>query len=261
MVLSSKKILLTGATGGIGGAIAKALSDEGATLILTARDEEKLTALKENIGNVRHQILALDLNNNNDREKLYGVVEKENIDVLINNAGINQLSLLEDTSDADISQIVSTNLVVPMMLCREIHKTLKQRPESVIVNIGSILGSIGYAGSTSYCASKFGLRGFTEAFRREVADSTVNVIYFAPRATDTALNTDKMNTLNEALGNAVDSPEHVAQRLIDALKDKHPHSYFLGWPESLFVRLNSLLPNVVDKALLKQLPVIRRFSQ
>ncbi|MEH6558280.1 MAG: SDR family oxidoreductase [Oceanicoccus sp.] len=261
MVLSSKKVLLTGATGGIGGAIAKALSDEGATLILTARDEEKLTALKESIGKVRHQILALDLNNNNDREKLYGVVEKENIDVLINNAGINQLSLLEDTRDTDISQIISTNLVVPMMLCREIYKTLKQRPEAAIINIGSILGSIGYAGSTSYCASKFGLHGFTEAFRREVADSAVNVIYFAPRATNTALNTDKMNALNAALENSIDSPEHVARCLINALQDKHPHSYFLGWPESFFVRLNSLFPKLVDKALLKQLPVIRRFSQ
>ncbi len=261
MVLSSKKVLLTGATGGIGGAIAKALSDEGATLILTARGEEKLTALKESLGSDRHQTLALDLNSENDRKKLYDVVKKENIDILINNAGINQLSLLDDTSDTDISQIISTNLVVPMMLCREIYKTLKQRPESVIVNIGSIFGSIGYAGSTSYCASKFGLRGFTEAFRREVADSAVNVIYFAPRATDTPLNTDKMNALNEALENSVDSPEFVAQRLVDAMKANHPHTYYLGWPESFYVRLNSLLPKLVDKALLKQLPVIRRFSQ
>lgn len=261
MQLKGKKILLTGATGGIGRAIAKALSDEGAILILTARDNEQLIALKDSIGNQPHHILSLDLNNEQGRRKLADVAEQEQVDILINNAGVNRLSLLESTDDAEISQMMNTNLVVPMMLCREIVKMLRHRPESAIVNIGSIFGSIGYAGSASYCASKFGLRGFTEALRREVADSSVKIIYFAPRATDTPLNSDKMNALNKALGNAVDSPEYVAQRLVKALHDDRPHSYFLGWPEAFFVRLNALLPKLVDNALLKQLPVIRRFAQ
>jgi len=261
MIISGKKVLLTGATGGIGCAIAKAFNDAGANLILTARDRGKLVALKESIGNANTRILPLDLNVGADRQTLYEVVQREDIDILLNNAGVNKLALLNDTSDEDIGQIINTNLAVPMMLCRDIYKVLNQRPQAAIVNIGSILGSIGYAGSSCYCASKFGLRGFTEAFRREVADSNVKVIYFAPRATDTRLNTDEMNALNEELGNSVDSPEYVADRLLRALKDKHAHSYFLGWPEAFFVRLNSLLPKWVDSALVKQLDTIRRFSR
>jgi len=261
MLISDKKVLLTGATGGIGAAIAKVFSDAGATLILTARDKDKLAALKENIGNAKNRILPLDLTKADDRQALYEVAEQENIDILLNNAGVNKLALLQECDDEAISQIINTNLAVPMMLSREIHKVLEQRPHSAIVNIGSILGSIGYAGSSCYSASKFGLRGFTEAFRREVANGDVKVIYFAPRATDTSLNTDEMNTLNKELGNSVDSPEHVANRLLQALKDKHAHSYFLGWPESFFVRLNSLFPKLVDKALVKQLDTIRRFAK
>jgi short-subunit dehydrogenase len=126
------------------------------------------------------------------------------------------------------------------------------------VFVGSTFGSIGYPGYSAYCATKFGLRGFTEALRRELADSLVQVMYFAPRATATAMNPESVTQLNRALGNAMDPPDQVAAQLIAAMK-RDQRRCFLGWPEKLLVAINGVLPRLVDRAMLKQLPVIRRF--
>ena len=155
--------------------------------------------------------------------------------------------------------MLSTNLQAPIQVCQTLLPLLENQPEAVIVNVGSILGSIGYAGSSIYCASKFGLRGFTESLRRELSDTKVRVIYLAPRATNTALNTDAINQMNRELGNAVDEPGYVAQELVGILRSGKSASRYLGWPESFFVKLNSLFPQLVDKALSKQLVTIKRY--
>ena len=114
------------------------------------------------------------------------------------------------------------------------------------------------ADSPGLHGSKFGLRGFSEALRRELADTPVQVVYVAPRATATAMNPAPVNELNRALGNAMDAPEAVAAQILQAM-EKDERRRFLGWPEKLFVVINGILPKLVDKAMLKQLPVIRRF--
>jgi short-subunit dehydrogenase len=112
----------------------------------------------------------------------------------------------------------------------------------------------------AYCASKFALRGFTEALRRELAGSRVRVQYLAPRATLTPLNSAAQVALNAELGVASDAPEVVARALLDLLDGTRGERH-LGWPERLFVRINRMLPSLVDSSLLKQLPVIRRHAQ
>lgn len=261
MNLSGKTALLTGATGGIGNALAKALASEGVGLILTGRNKDKLTALHSQLDGASHRIWACDLTRAEDREALRLMCSEQGIDLLINNAGIQHLATLERVSDSELALMIETNLTVPMLLCRDFLPVLVDRPDSAIVNIGSILGSIGYAGSATYCATKFGLRGFSEALRRELADRSVQVVYFAPRATATSFNSGKMVAMNEALGTAVDSAELVADEFIKTLKLQNPHSCYLGWPEKFFVRLNGLFPKLVDKALVKQLPIIRRFAE
>ena len=129
----------------------------------------------------------------------------------------------------------------------------------MIVNIGSIFGSIGHPGFAAYCASKFGLKGFTEALQRELHGSSIRVLYLAPRATHTDLNSMAVTALNEALGNNVDSPEQVAKALMDILASKRRQQY-LGWPENLFVRLNGLFPGLVHNALVRKLHIIRHHA-
>ena len=137
---------------------------------------------------------------------------------------------------------------------------LKQAAGARVVNVGSTYGSIGYPGYATYCATKFALRGFSEALRRELADTHVGVLYVAPRATRTSMNSAAAEALNEALKSNVDDPHTVASAVIKAIVDDRRDLY-LGWPERFFVRLNSLLPNLVDRGLRKQLPLIRRLSQ
>ena len=103
------------------------------------------------------------------------------------------------------------------------------------------------------------MRGFTEALRRELADTTVRVQYLAPRATRTAMNPVAVERMNLTLGVAMDAPERVARAACDMLEQGRRDAV-IGWPEKLFVRINALWPRVVDGSLRKQLPVIRRYA-
>ncbi len=137
---------------------------------------------------------------------------------------------------------------------------LRRQPRALLVNLGSTFGSIGYPGFTAYCASKFALRGFSEALRRELADSQIKVLYIAPRATRTAMNSADVVAMNNELKVEMDDPQEVARQIVHAIATEREELY-LGWPEKLFVRLNGLLPRLVDQALRKQLPVIKRFAR
>ena len=145
-----------------------------------------------------------------------------------------------------------------MLLTRRLLPELRRQPEAWIVNVGSIMGYLGYPGHTAYCASKFALRGFSEALRRELADSTVRVLYLAPRATRTAMNGAGIRALNAELGVAMDEPATVARSLL-ALLQRPARERLLGMPERL-ARLNQVLPGLVDRALLRQLSTIRRHA-
>ncbi len=133
------------------------------------------------------------------------------------------------------------------------------QPEACILNTGSVFGSIGYPGYAVYSATKFAIRGFTEALRRELADTHVKVHYVAPRATRTGINTSAVERMNAELGVAMDPPELVAKAVCDMLAGGRVEAV-LGWPEKFFARVNGVLPRLVDGALRKQLPVIRRYA-
>ena len=261
MKVEQKKVLITGATGGIGMAVAQALASKGCQLLLTGRDHSKLDKLATSLSGSGHSTLVTDLNESEGLKLLHAAAEAFEIDIMINSMGINQLSLLSESSENDIENIMTTNLTTPILVCKTMLPLLIEKSDTAIVNIGSILGSIGYAGSSVYCASKFGLRGFTESLRRELSDKSLRIIYFAPRATDTELNSDAMQQMNKALGNTTDTPEWVAGELVKVLEKKKSCHRYLGWPESLFVRINALLPHWVDQSLAKQLATIKRYAK
>lgn len=260
MNLSNKSVLLTGATGGIGQEVAKALAQQNTRLILVGRNQDKLDAFTNELDG-DHQVIQADITSTQGRQKVSQQAKLIGVDMLINLAGVNCLSLLTQTTDEELNGIIQTNLVAPMLLTRDMIPILKQQQQAMIVNVGSTFGSIGFAGSTVYCASKFGLRGFTEALRRELTDSIIKVVYIAPRATKTAMNSEQTDGLNEVLGNKVDTPERVASIIVETLKKPNPHNQFIGWPEKLFIRINAILPKVVDKSLDRQVSIIRHYAQ
>jgi short-subunit dehydrogenase len=254
-LLVGKTVLLTGATGGIGAEVARQLSAEGARLILTGRSVEKLRALQNQLA-AETLIYPCDLTSTAEQQGLLQFCQLQGgIDVLINNAGISQFGLCQQQQFNDL---VSINLLVPMQLCQLFLPVLRQH-KGQILNVGSAFGSIGHPGFTGYCATKFGLRGFTEALQRELADSGVQVKYFAPRATETSINSTEVVQLNQQLGNSMDSPHWVAEQLIKQLKSSELRR-FLGWPERIFVRLNGVFPALVDMGLKSKLTLIELFA-
>jgi short-subunit dehydrogenase len=182
------------------------------------------------------------------------------INLLVNNAGVGEFAWLADQDDAALERIVCLNVLAPMQLTRRLLPLLLAQPAAHIVNVGSIFGYLGYPGHAAYSASKFALRGFSEALRRELADGPVRVSYFAPRATRTAMNGAAMCALNAELGVAMDPPEVVAAALVELLERPAPERP-LGMPERLFARLNQIVPGLVDRALLRRLPLIRRHAR
>ena len=263
MRLDTRRVLLTGATGGIGRVIAQRLLEEGAHVLLVGRDPAALDALVRSFDFAGDRVDAhtADITQLDGRTALCEVARRWHggVDVLINNAGFNAFSMYEDLSAEQLDRCLAVNVHAPMHLCRELLPWLKSRESAAIVNIGSVFGSIGYPGYVAYSATKFAVRGFSEALRRELADSRVRVKYLAPRSTRTAMNSAAVEEMNSRLKVAMDPPERVARELISLLK-RRPYSAVVGWPERLFVKLNAVFPGVVDRALRGQLSIVRMFA-
>lgn len=257
--MNSLKIVLSGATGGIGQCIAKQLADAGHRLVLLGRNDQKLSSLAKQLPG-QHQHFSLDLRNHDEIDSVCQQLSfGKGIDALINNAGLSCFGDFRHPQ-MDPQALMEVNLLAPIRLCQGLMPSLLRSEQGCIINIGSSFGSIGYPGFSLYCASKFGLRGFTEALQREFADHDIAIHYLAPRAVNTEMNSPAVNAMNKELGNQVDEPDVVAQAVAQLLGQRQSQRRYLGWPEKLFVRLNALLPALVGKALSKQLPIIRRYS-
>ncbi|AZE49123.1 Oxidoreductase, short-chain dehydrogenase/reductase family [Pseudomonas chlororaphis] len=260
MRLPEVRAVLTGASGGIGLAIANDLCASGARVLAVARRREALAPLLARYPNQLCWVGA-DLTFLADRHKVSSAAQAMGgINLLINAAGVNQFAMLEQLDDSDINAMLAVNVSASICLTRTLLPLLKQAESAMVVNVGSTYGSIGYPGYAVYCATKFALRGFSEALRRELADTRVGVLYVAPRATRTSMNSPAAQALNDALKSNVDDPQTVASAVIHAIAGDRRDLY-LGWPERFFMRLNSLLPKLVDRGLRKQLPLIHRLSQ
>lgn len=259
---TTARIILTGATGGIGRAIAQALAAQGAALLLVGRRADALEDLRRELARSDDSVTCVcaDLTTGEGREAIATAARQFSANTLINNAGVNTFALLEGQSEADIERQLNTNLIAPMLLTRRILPLLASEADAYVLNIGSAFGSIGFAGFAPYCASKFGLRGFSEALRRELADSTIRVGYLAPRSTHTALNSRQVVAMNAELGNAVDAPAVVADAVVRMVKKREALRH-IGQPERFFARLNAVLPSLVDNALKAKLPIIRRHAE
>lgn len=259
MRLSEARVVLTGASGGIGLAIADALCASGARVLAVARHRETLAPLLSRYP--QHLCwVAADLTCSAERRKVLAAAEAiGGINLLINAAGVNHFAMLEQLDDVEINAMLAVNISAPICLTKLLLPLLKQAGSAMVVNVGSTYGSIGYAGYASYCATKFALRGFSEALRRELADTRVGVLYVAPRATRTTMNSSAAQVLNDALNAGVDDPQTVASAVVHSIAGDRRDLY-LGWKERFFVRLNSLFPHLVDKGLRKHLPLIRRLS-
>jgi short-subunit dehydrogenase len=260
--VADRGVLLTGASGGIGQCLALRLAEAGATVYAVGRRADALHALaaRARPGAIRPVVADLATADGIDAVRRAVAAAPIPVSLLILGAADSRFGLFEHSSVVDVQAQVATNLVAPMLLVRALLPCLTRLPEAGVVGIGSTFGSLGYPGFAAYSASKFGLRGFLEALAREHADTPLRVQYLSPRATRTALNSVAVDAMNAELGVAVDDADQVAAALLKAI-EAGTRRRQLGWPERLFARLNGLLPELVDRALAKQLPTVRRFAR
>ncbi|CAG0979947.1 3-oxoacyl-[acyl-carrier-protein] reductase FabG [Methylophilaceae bacterium] len=263
MNLAGKRILLTGATGGIGRHLALKLAAQGARLALVCHDGRRLNALADEIaaqGGSACMIVA-DFSHAHAAQGVAdsALLKLQGVDMLINNAGILDFVLFAQQSPERIAQMVQVNLTVPMQLTRALLPGFIARNSGQIVNIGSIFGSIGFPHYASYSATKFAMRGFSQALRRELVSHDVAVTYIAPRAVRTPLNDAAANEMLKATNTALDEPEPVAEKIIQAIR-RGNHDCYIGQPESFFAWLNGFLPGLVSLGLKKQTAIAQPYA-
>ncbi|MCM2502989.1 3-oxoacyl-[acyl-carrier-protein] reductase [Aureimonas altamirensis] len=191
--LSGRKALVTGASGGIGEAIARLLHARGATVGLHGTRREKLDELAGDLGDRVH-VLPADLGTREGQTGLGEVADAvmEGVDILVNNAGITRDGLFVRMSDADWDAVLEVDLTATFRLTRSLTHQMMRRRYGRIVNITSIVGVTGNPGQTNYCAAKAGMIGFSKSLAQEIASRNVTVNCIAPGFIESAM-TGKLN--------------------------------------------------------------------
>jgi short-subunit dehydrogenase len=245
--LDQMRVVLTGASGGIGSALAQALLQQGAHLLLVSRSAEKLQTLQARLGSASVSTLVADITQAQDRAKIVATAISFQANVLINNAGVPSFGALQPLPPEQLEAVLHTNLLAPILLTQGLLPHLTQQAAAHVLNIGSVLGQLGLPGYSVYCASKFGLRGFSEALRRELQFTPVRVQYLGPRATQTTFNDAAAARYQQHTGTHTDTPQQVAQAALRLLQSADAEC-FLGFPEKWAVKLNALAPQMLDRA-------------
>lgn len=224
--LKDKKALVTGATGGLGAEIARALHRQGASLVISGTRHEKLEALAKELGD-RVKVIPCDLSNVESTQKLISETETAlgGLDILVNNAGLTQDGLMLRMSDEQWSKVIEVNLSSAFRLSREAIKGMMKQRSGRIINITSIVGVTGNAGQTNYAASKAGLIGLSKSIAAEVATRGITVNCIAPGFIESPM-TDVLNEkqrtqiLSEIPQGDIGSPLDIAAGVVYLASDE-----------------------------------------
>jgi NADP-dependent 3-hydroxy acid dehydrogenase YdfG len=209
--LAGRVALITGASAGIGAAVARSLAAQGARLVLTARREERLTALVKETG-ADAVIVAGDAR---EEATVVSVVDAAikrfgQIDILVNNTGVGNYKNLVDTSATDYDEMFVTNVRTTFLFTRYVVPHMLERQSGTILMISSMAGIYGFAGEAVYCATKFAQVGFAQALDKELRPSGIKVGVICPGGVKTEFALGKGRTEDAVAASAMLEPEDVA---------------------------------------------------
>ena len=202
--LSGRKALVTGASGGIGEAVARLLHAQGAVVGLHGTRQDKLDALASELGGRVHVFAA----NLSDRAAVDDLAERaetelEGVDILVNNAGITRDGLFVRMSDDDWDAVIEVNLTAVFRLTRALTHPMMRRRGGRIINVTSVVGVTGNPGQANYCASKAGMIGFSKSLAQEIASRNITVNCVAPGFIETAMTDDLNEKQRDAIMGAI----------------------------------------------------------
>lgn len=224
--LTGKSALVTGATGGIGGAIAKALHAQGAHVGISGRNKDKLDALAKELGE-RVSVLPADLSKPEDIDALVKSAEEAmgQIDILVNNAGLTRDNLSMRMKDDEWQEVLDVNLTSTFKLGKAVQRGMMKRRWGRIINISSVVGVTGNPGQCNYVASKAGVIGWSKAMAQEVASRGITINCVAPgfiaTAMTDALTDDQKAKINSTIpAGKMGSSEDIAAAVVYLASDE-----------------------------------------
>jgi short-subunit dehydrogenase len=255
----NKVVWITGASSGIGEAMAREFANQGAILVLAARNVEKLNQLRDNLPNAEiHTVVSLDLTDLSNVDALVSSVLDQvgRVDVLVNNGGISQRSLVGETPIEVDRKIMEVNFFGAVGLTKALLPALRETKGQIIV-ISSISGKFGFFLRSAYAASKHALHGFFESLALEEESNGITVTMVCPGKINTPISISALNANGEQHGTMDHnqetgmSAEECARQIIRAARNNKPE-VLIGNKEILAVYLKRFVPSIFRKIIRKQ---------
>jgi short-subunit dehydrogenase len=256
--LHGQRLLITGASSGIGLCVAEQAAAAGARLVVAARSADKLEELAGQLTAQGADVLAVaaDVTSEADRQRLlHAAVERfDGLDVLINNAGIGSWAHFADCTEEILRQVMEVNFFAPAELIRAAVPILTRGRQPAVVNVASMCGRRGMPAWSEYSASKFALCGLTEALRGELARFDIDVLLVLPGLTRSELSRHLLRCEGRA---RIDfsrgmPPQDVAAGILRALKNNKAET-ILGWDARWMLRISRFFPRLVDRLLARRI--------
>ncbi len=257
-----KVVWITGASGGIGAALALAFANAGAKLVLSARKQEALEILAvrcRSAGALSTMVLPLDLAHSANFEQLAAEVKSsmQRVDILINNGGVSQRSLMKDTPMERYRQLMEVNYFGAVALTKAVLPMMLERKSGQIVVMSSLVGKIGSRLRTGYAASKHALHGLFDSLRAELYEENINVMIVCPGFINTdisknALNPDgtPTNKMDDNQANGM-PPAELANRILTGIKNGRQEIH-VGGKEILAISIKRFFPKLLAKIIRKK---------
>lgn len=259
MRFKEKVIWITGASSGLGEAMAKDFNAEGAKIILTSRNVTELKRVQDSFVNksIPSLVLPFDVQKYNEAENIAKQVIKSfgKIDILINNAGISQRSLSKETAFKDEVKLIEIDLIGTIALTKAVlPEIIKQQGQIVIIS--SVMGKINTKYRSAYAAAKHGLIGYFDCLRLEMIEENVNILTILPGFINTNIAKNAVGVSNEILKNSQNNlgltPDFFSKKALDAIFKRKKNIYIGGFKEKAAMFLKRLSPSLFDKLIIKQ---------
>ena len=252
--IQGSRAIVTGASGGIGREIALELARGGAELVVVARREDRLRKLAEQItaGGGQVEPVIGDVTDADTRQKVIDTIQSSfgGLDILVNNAGIGATGPFEHADPNRVRRIMEVNFFALVEITRLALPLLKRGTNPIVVNISSVLGHRGVPHNSEYCASKFAVRGFSEAIRAELSSQKIDVLVVSPGTTETEFFDHVIERKGEPSWpeHAPVSAAEVAQKTVRAIRRGRHEIIPYRWGKVL-CWLNRLSPRLVDSLM------------
>lgn len=254
--IQGSRFLITGASSGIGRALAGLVARAGARVALVSRSQDKLDALASELGNSNNIFpVAADITSDDDRRRLLGsVVERfDGLDVLVNNAGVASFGHFATSTEEVLRRVMDVNFFGPAELTRLAIPHLAEGREPAVVNVSSMCGRRGVPAWSEYSASKFALCGLTEALRGEFERFGIDVLLIVPGLTKTNLQKNMLHNTGRMKieFDKGQPPEKVAAAILDSLQ-RGRRETVVGSEARWILRINRWLPRLVDRLMARR---------